>query len=218
METLEKRKANSEWRLQVGHATDVIVSDSVAVFEPRHHVPDLSVYDENFCVVDARMPTFKLQGLPAYRTFLRLLQWSLRTASDRTHFDITAIHNSPVSGDLNMRWHLRLWPKDFLEEMAFSRELPRGLRSALRGSEPLTFEGYSRYEFHAWTGKVIKHTIDITNPPMHLTQLMPTLQVRGGWSFAPMGGVGAPTTYQSGSDQDWGLALQSSGGRATVAV
>lgn len=31
---------------------------------------------------------------------------------------------------------------------------------------PFIVEGYSRYEFDPWSAAIVKHTIDITNPPM----------------------------------------------------
>ena len=31
--------------------------------------------------------------------------------------------------------------------------------------------GYSKYEFDPWSGEVTKHSVDIKNPPMFLTDL-----------------------------------------------
>ncbi|CAE8711062.1 unnamed protein product, partial [Polarella glacialis] len=42
--TLEKPPVNSEWRLGVGHAIDVLRKDVVGLFQDTNYTPDFSIY------------------------------------------------------------------------------------------------------------------------------------------------------------------------------
>jgi len=180
-ETLSKQKA-SEWRLKVGHAVDVLSTD-LKLFGTEH-IPDLSIFSEDIVFADARLPDLRLQGLDTYKSIVSTLKWSLRTSCDESRMEITALH-APVNGEIYMRWRLILWPKDVL---ASARTL---LSLGTSPGEPVIVEGYSRYEFDSWSAEIVKHTIDITNPP---TLIMDMYKQRmGSFSWRPVGvGVGIP--------------------------
>lgn len=175
----EKRKPPSEWRLSVGHAIDVLRSDVVHFFSTereQHHTPDFSIYDENLEVVDARLPSFQLHGITSYQRVLASLQWSVSAACERSHMEITAT-SLPVNNVVYMRWRLQLWPKDVLARAKGLLFSPLGGGSPLDDyaglvGTPYVVEGYSNYEFHPWTGAIVKHTIDITNPPMYIVDVL----------------------------------------------
>jgi len=116
-----------------------------------------------------------LKGLSTYQRILSTLQWSLTTAFDQGKFEITAVQ-PPVHGTLQMRWRIHLWPKDVLAPAKgfLTPALGPGAFLAEGPDEdaPVIVEGYSRYEFDHWTAEIVKHTIDITNPPMLLADLM----------------------------------------------
>jgi len=180
-ETLSKQKA-SEWRLKVGHAVDVLSTD-LKLFGTEQ-MPDLSIFSEDIVFTDARLPDLRLQGLETYKSIVSTLKWSLRTSCDESRMEITALH-APVNGEIYMRWRLILWPKDVL---ASARTL---LSLGASPGEPVIVEGYSRYEFDSWSAEIVKHTIDITNPP---TLIMDMYKQRiGSFSWRPVGvGVGIP--------------------------
>jgi len=134
--------------------------------------------------VDARLPSFKLQGLNSYKQALKTLRWSVANACEKAHLEITSLH-VPVKSEIYMRWRLQLWPKDILASA-------KGLFAPLGSSNPFLFssligmpfvvEGYSRYEFHPWSGKIVKHTIEITNPPTYLTDLLQQQTLTSWWA------------------------------------
>ncbi|CAK0868797.1 unnamed protein product [Prorocentrum cordatum] len=109
------------------------------------------------------------------------IRWSMSAACDRQHMEITSMM-PPANGVLYMRWRLRLWPRNPLESakvflaptLSWNHPL---LRSRVLG-EPSIVEGYSRYEFDAWEGKIVRHSIEITNPPTPLANLLrPAVQM-----------------------------------------
>jgi len=185
----------SEWRLKVGHAIDVLSTD-LKLFGSEQ-MPDLSIFSEDIVFADARLPELRLQGLAAYKSIVSTLKWSLRASCDESRSEITALH-APVNGEVYMRWRLILWPKDVL---ASAKTL---LSLGASPGEPVIVEGYSRYEFDSWSGEIVKHTIDITNPPT----LIMDVYKRQKWSFSwkPVGvGVGIPNVmnlHASSSPQD----------------
>jgi len=159
--------APSKWRLGVGKAIDVLRTDIVGLFEHEGHMLDYSIYSEDIAFVDARLPSFKLNGLDTYRQALSTLQWSAWTACEQRKFEITAL-SPPVNNEIYMRWRLHLWPKDMLAS-AFST--PVSLARASLGI-PFIVEGYSRYQFDPWSAKIVRHSIDITNPPTFINDLI----------------------------------------------
>lgn len=173
-QTLEKTRQSSEWRLGVGHAIDVIRTD-IEHFTQGDHTPDFSIFDEEIVVADARLPSFRLHGLASYQRVVSTLKWSITTACEQSRMEITAMR-PPVNSELTVRWRLHLWPRDMLAgaKNFFAPAFGGASRSLLAsyGGEPLIVEGYSRYEFHPWTAKIVRHTIDITNPPMLLIDLL----------------------------------------------
>lgn len=136
---------------------------------------DYSIFSREVVLEDARLPDFRVQGLEAYRTALGALRWSVRAASDAQRFEITAM-SPPVRSSVYVRWRLHLWPKDPLAPAiglltpALAWNSPLLHRFGV--DEPMVFEGYSRYEFDPWSAEVVSHTIEITNPPMDLADLL----------------------------------------------
>lgn len=165
-------RAPSEWRLGVGKAIDVLRTDIVGLFEHEGHVLDYSIYGEDIAFVDARLPSFKLNGLDTYKQVLSTLQWSAWTACEERTFEITAL-SPPVNNEIYMRWRLRLWPKDVLASASgiFPFSTPGSLARASLGI-PFIVEGYSRYQFDPWSAKIVRHSIDITNPPTYINDLI----------------------------------------------
>lgn len=145
------------------------------LFERPQHVPDFSIFSEDLIVADARLPGFELKGLSTYQRILSTLRWSLSTAFEHSKFQVTAVQ-PPVHGALQMRWRIHLWPKDVLAQAKdfLTPALGPGAFTSegLNGDAPVIVEGYSRYEFDHWTAEIVKHTIDITNPPMLLADLV----------------------------------------------
>lgn len=115
-------------------------------------------------VTDARLPSFKIRGLASYQQVLSTLKWSVRTTCHSSKLEITSI-TPPVNNDMYLRWRLKLWFKDVPSIL--------GIGQTLSTTEvPFIVEGYSKYTFDAWSAEIVKHTIDITNPPMYLSDLM----------------------------------------------
>mmetsp|Transcript_136463 Transcript_136463/g.272163 ORF Transcript_136463/g.272163 Transcript_136463/m.272163 type:complete len:258 (+) Transcript_136463:55-828(+) len=167
----------SEWRLKVGHAIDVLSTD-LKLFGSEQ-MPDLSIFSEDIVFADARLPELRLQGLAAYKSIVSTLKWSLRASCDESRSEITALH-APVNGEVYMRWRLILWPKNVLASLGNNP------------GEPIIVEGYSRYEFDSWSGEIVKHTIDITNPPTLIMDMYK--QQMGSFSWKPVGvGLGVPS-------------------------
>jgi len=126
------------------------------------------------------------------------IRWSVIAACEHQRMEITSV-SPPVNGIVYMRWRLQLWPKS---PLASAKELLTPtlswnhplLRTGGLG-EPTVVEGYSRYEFDAWHGKIVRHSIDITNPPTPLQNLlkpsaaqMPMLQLTPSMSRLEMPG------------------------------
>lgn len=163
--TIDSPTLASEWRLGVGHAIDVLRRDVPALFSDELCTPDFSIYSENIQVADARLPSFQLNGLAAYQRILSTLQWSVRAACVHRRMEIMSM-TPPVNNEIYMRWRLTLQLKDMLAPA-------RGFLSFGTSLEvPFVVEGYSRYEFEPWSASIIKHTIDITNPPTYIEDLV----------------------------------------------
>ena len=160
--TLERPKAGSEWRLNVGRAIDVLRRDVSGLFSHKRYTPDFSIYSPDIEVTDARLPSFKIRGLATYQQVLSTLKWSVRTACDRSSLEITSM-TPPVNNEMYLRWRLKLWFKDVRSWLGYQ---------AMGSEIPFIVEGYSRYEFDPWSAAIVKHTIDITNPPMYLSDLV----------------------------------------------
>lgn len=195
--TLErKRSVASEWRLGVGHAIDVLRRDVVGLFGDTPYTPDFSIYSSDIQVVDARLPSFKLKGIATYQQILSTLQWSVRTTCDRTQLEITSM-SPPVNNELYMRWRLKLWFKDVLGDARSLLAPAFGSAAIIRDDMPFIVEGYSRYEFDSWSAEIVKHTIDITNPPMYIADLVAQYARGPTWMVPTAGiGIGVPTAMQ----------------------
>eukprot|EP00931_Biecheleriopsis_adriatica_P074988 TRINITY_DN48952_c0_g1_i1.p1 TRINITY_DN48952_c0_g1~~TRINITY_DN48952_c0_g1_i1.p1 ORF type:complete len:364 (+),score=41.93 TRINITY_DN48952_c0_g1_i1:52-1143(+) len=194
--TLEKSApVASEWRLNVGHAIDVLRRDMAGLFYdgPEPHVPDFSIYSELIEVQDARLPSFKIQGIASYQQVLSTLQWSVRTTCDRSKLEITSV-SPPVNNQMYMRWRVKLWFKDPRALLATAFGTRAGLTS-LGG--PFIVEGYSRYEFDPWSAAIVKHTIDITNPPMYLADLVAQYARVPSWPMPVSTGMGIPSAMRT---------------------
>eukprot|EP00442_Polarella_glacialis_P035942 CAMPEP_0115089680 /NCGR_PEP_ID=MMETSP0227-20121206/24873_1 /TAXON_ID=89957 /ORGANISM="Polarella glacialis, Strain CCMP 1383" /LENGTH=395 /DNA_ID=CAMNT_0002480471 /DNA_START=41 /DNA_END=1228 /DNA_ORIENTATION=- len=172
--TLDQPDQKNEYRLRVGHAVDVLRADVPALLTSSGgvggHLPDLSIFNEDIAFVDARAPGLVMSGMPMYRQFLSAIRWSVQTTCDESELEILSI-KPPVNNELLMRWKLRLWPKDV---MSYTKDL---IGPSLHGWEsqkgmPTVFEGYSRYELDPWSGEIVKHSIDITNPPTYISELL----------------------------------------------
>jgi len=186
-----KPKLASEWRLSVGHAIDVLRRDVVALYDTEHE-SDFSIFSDTIQVVDARLPSFQLSGIEGYQRFLAALKWSVGTTCEQSRTEITAL-SPPVNNEIYVRWRLHLWPKDMLATATgFLAPLSTSTPSPFPG-QPFVIEGYSRYEFHPWSAEIVKHTIDITNPPMYVTDLLQQYASVPAWLTPITNGVGVPS-------------------------
>mmetsp|Transcript_115102 Transcript_115102/g.289620 ORF Transcript_115102/g.289620 Transcript_115102/m.289620 type:complete len:407 (+) Transcript_115102:54-1274(+) len=191
---------HSEWRLGVGRAIDVLRRDAVALFENGDHALDFTIFSEDIEFVDARLPSFRLSGLATYQRVLSTLRWSVSAACDVSKLEITAT-SPPVNNEVYMRWRLHLWPRDpwasakglFMAAPGAGNPWQSLVSSPAVGSGlPFIVEGYSRYEFDPWTAEIVKHTIDITNPPMYLNELLQSYNPIPAWLTPVPHGVGVP--------------------------
>lgn len=205
IQTLDRTsQQTSEWRLAIGHAIDVLRSDTVALFEREPHAPDFSIFSEDLVIVDARLPSFRLHGLPTYQRILSTLKWSVSTTCERSRYQIMAMQ-PPINDELHMRWRLHLWPRDVLAPAKdfLAPAFGPGAFIANEPSMPLVVEGYSRYEFNPWTAKIVKHTIDITNPPMLIVDLLKVQTGSFSWMPTPsMTGVRLPNMMPQSTQED----------------
>eukprot|EP00438_Fugacium_kawagutii_P034933 Skav206394 [mRNA] locus=scaffold834:675425:676784:- [translate_table: standard] len=147
--------------------TGVVHSLNVAFCSPQ--VPgvrgDFSIYSTDIEVTDARLPSFKIKGLASYQQVLSTLKWSVSPPCHSSKLEITSI-TPPVNNDMYLRWRLKLWFKDVPSILGIGQTL------STNAEVPFIVEGYSKYTFDAWSAEIVKHTIDITNPPMYLSDLM----------------------------------------------
>ena len=82
-----------------------------------------------------------------------------------------------VDGKLSMRWRLHLWPKGVMSHaLDFMAPALQNwgfhLRDTHQWEAPAIVEGYCSYEFDPWSGLISKHTVDIKNPPLFITDLL----------------------------------------------
>lgn len=169
----------TEWRLGVGRAIDVLRADVTKLFSSgRPHTPDLSIFSDDVEIVDARLPSFQVRGLATYQRILSTMDWSVRTTCEQSLMEITSV-SPPVNNEVYMRWRLHLW---------FKSASLLGI-----GGAPLTVEGYSRYEFQPWTAEIVKHTIDITNPPTYIADLIRQYAQIPNWMMPVPMGAGVPS-------------------------
>jgi len=163
----------NQWRLGVGHALDVLQKDYFAMFRSGSS-PDLSIFSQDVELVDARIPDYPLQGLATYEKVLSALRWTISSAFDWSNMEITSM-TQPVNNEVYIRWKLELRPKDMLAQAKMSLLSPFGFSKALlfaHTGELVVVEGYSKYEFDPWTAEIVKHTIEVTNPPMYIMDLL----------------------------------------------
>ncbi|CAK9088758.1 unnamed protein product [Durusdinium trenchii] len=203
--TLEKPKAGSEWRLGVGRAIDVLRRDVAGLFSRKRYTPDFSIYSPDIEVTDARLPSFKIKGLASYQQVLSTLQWSVRTACDRSNLEITSRRMNSSRRAEGMRWMCVL--QDVRSML--------GIGHSSGAEVPFIVEGYSRYEFDPWSAAIVKHTIDITNPPMYLSDLMASYASPSWLTVSPQLGMPSlsawPATATTASGSHTGAALLTGG-------
>ncbi|CAE7488899.1 unnamed protein product [Symbiodinium pilosum] len=177
----EDAAAKGEWRLKVAHAVDVLQEDVPLLFASYNgmggRLPDFSIYSPEINFVDERAPSLAVQGLPMYRNFLAALRWSIRSMFDESKLEITAMGKTLLDGKLSIRWRLHLWPKGVMTHaLDFLAPALQSWGFHLRDPDHLEataiVEGYSNYEFDPWTGLITKHTVDIKNPPLFITDLL----------------------------------------------
>lgn len=163
----------SEYRLTLGHAIDVLRTDVSGIFDRGTHPVDFSIFSEDVEVVDARVPSFRINGLRNYQQVISTLQWSVQASCEDSNLQITAL-NLPMNNEVYMRWRLQLWPRDVFAsaKSLFAPLDSPATRDIFSIGLPIIVEGYSRYEFDPWSAEIVRHTIDITNPPMPLSDLM----------------------------------------------
>lgn len=160
-------KTPGAYRLGVGRAIDVLRTDVTGLFDHGRKTPDFSIFSEDITFVDQRMPSMELHGLDAYKRTLRAVRWAVKSAANSSHMEITAMQQ-PVDNKLYIRWRLRILPKEPLALAA------RNVLSSLMDDGTLVIEGCSKYEFHHSTAEISRHTLDITNPPLFLSNLLVT--------------------------------------------
>jgi len=198
------QKMSAKWRLGVGKAIDVLRRDTVALFDGESDSIDLSIFSEDIKIVDARVPSFEASGLATYERLLSMMHWSLKAAASGSRMEIVSVA-PPVNSEVYMRWRLHIWPRDPLEDArsffgnlgAFSLGSAKSFRNRGMGM-PFIFEGYSRYEFDPWTAEIVKHSIDITNPPTFLSDLIQQYVPTTAWITPATHGLGVPMRYGTG--------------------
>lgn len=195
----EKQDQKNQYMLRVGHAVDTLRTDVPSLLTSsgglHGHLPDFSIYSQEITFSDARAPSLELRGLQTYRRLLSAMQWSVSAMCEESHLDVTSLQ-TPVNNELYMRWRLHLWPKNMLTHAkdllgpALGRQQEQHFGS-MQG-EPFIVEGYSRYEFDPWSAEIIKHSIDITNPPLYISDLLRryVAPVQGVTSVTPNLGLG----------------------------
>mmetsp|Transcript_45536 Transcript_45536/g.105558 ORF Transcript_45536/g.105558 Transcript_45536/m.105558 type:complete len:396 (-) Transcript_45536:95-1282(-) len=169
----------NEWRMNVGHAIDVLRTDIVDLFERRdgYDRMDFSIYHEDIEVEDARAPQLRLHGLNGYRNLLQVLHTTLRTSCQRRKLELVSI-GSPVNNQVRIRWRLKLVPFDvFAPAKGFLQSLPSLRKPSFWDFAPtigqsFVVDGYSTYTFDAWSAQIVKHTIEVTNPPLYINDLI----------------------------------------------
>mmetsp|Transcript_63124 Transcript_63124/g.162562 ORF Transcript_63124/g.162562 Transcript_63124/m.162562 type:complete len:388 (+) Transcript_63124:92-1255(+) len=184
----DREPLGKEWRMNVGHAIDVLRLDVSGFFKKEGYQPDFSIYGEEIEFVDAHMPTFHTHGINSYRSALATIKWSVHAAFSRASMEIVSL-SPPVHNTVMMRWRLDLLPRDVFGP---AKDF---LETIMRGSQwstvlPVTVEGYSHYEFDPWTGEIIKHTVDVKNPPTFLEDLVRRSSSQEVWSMTP--GISLP--------------------------
>ncbi|CAE7790713.1 fetA [Symbiodinium sp. KB8] len=204
-----------EWRLKVAHAVDVLQEDVPLLFASYNgmggRLPDFSIYSSEINFVDERAPSFVLRGLPMYRNFLLALRWSIRSMFEESKLEITAMGKTlSVDGKLSMRWRLHLWPKGVMSHaLDFMAPILQGWGFHLREEThqweaPAIVEGYSNYEFDPWTGQITKHTVDIKNPPLFITDLLRQYSVSEAKTALP---YGIPLRFQAAEGPESSASL-----------
>ena len=146
-----------------------------------------------------------------YRNFLLALRWSLRSMFEESKLEITAMGKTlSVDGKLSMRWRLHLWPKGVMSHaLDFMAPILQGWGFHLREEThqweaPAIVEGYSNYEFDPWTAQITKHTVDIKNPPLFITDLLRQYSVSEAKTALP---YGIPLRFQAAEGPESSASL-----------
>eukprot|EP00930_Biecheleria_cincta_P057994 TRINITY_DN43860_c0_g1_i1.p1 TRINITY_DN43860_c0_g1~~TRINITY_DN43860_c0_g1_i1.p1 ORF type:complete len:345 (-),score=32.34 TRINITY_DN43860_c0_g1_i1:71-1066(-) len=182
-ESQRPSKTPGAYRLEIGRAIDVLRTDVTGQFDHGRERPDYSIFSEDITFVDQRMPSMELHGLNTYKRTLRAVRWAVKAVANTSRMEITAMQQ-PVDNKLYVRWRLRILPKELLALAA------RGVFSSLMDDGTLVVEGCSKYEFHHTTAKITRHTLDITNPPLYLSNFLVT-DVRS-WELSVPTGMPTP--------------------------
>lgn len=185
--------------MNIGAAIDVLREDMPGLFHDDDHVLDYSIYSPDVILEDARMPNFQMKGLKSYQNAVNTIKWSVPALAERAKFEIVTV-SAPVDGVIRMRWKLHLWTKDPLAKAKdfFSSGYANPTNWGLHDSAPLAreamiVEGYSAFEVDAWTAEITRHSIEVTNPPMPLADLIKRMQPQTMASVFSGGGLGVPT-------------------------
>ncbi|CAE7497214.1 unnamed protein product [Symbiodinium natans] len=165
------REEARNFRMNLGHALDVLRRDVPHMFDKSYDL-DYSIFSPSVVAEDARMPNVQMRGLEAYRTTIDLIRQVVRTTCDHHKMEIQSI-SVPVNSVVYVRWRLQIWPKDPLgPAKVFLNPAWRLFSSPLHdygaAVEPTILEGYSKYDFDAWSGEIVKHAVEVTLPPMLL--------------------------------------------------
>lgn len=207
------------WQVKVAHAVDVLHDDVPEMFLTYGgmggHMPDFSIYSDEIQFVDERAPGMVMRGLPMYKHFLSALRWSLRSMFEESKLEITSMGRTLVNSQLSVRWRLHLWPKGLMNlalEMLSPSLKSWGFHQNVHHEweAPFIVEGYSNYEFDPWTAEVTRHSVDIKNPPLFITDLLKqysTSEIHA----VPYGRLSVPYGMQSLSLRGSGKGFQFAG-------
>jgi hypothetical protein len=166
-------KAN-EQRFGIIEAIAALRVDVPGLIHNATHEADYSIFSPIVVLEDARLPSFRVKGLDRYRSSLNAISSSVRAACEKQHMEILSV-SPPVDGTVRVHWRMKLWLK--------------AQYSIWRQREVVIAEGYSQYSFDPWSAKIIRHKIDITNPPMPLVESMNAHQFNHLFIGAPLVGI-----------------------------
>jgi hypothetical protein len=168
-ESADGHGTGNDWRLQLGSAIDALRTDIPALCQKGEYHPDYSIFADDITFLDARAPSFQLHGKDLYHQTLSALSWAVKASSDACAMEITALRPPIESSDLLVRWRITMWPKSILPRKLYNSNPLMSLGSS---GKPFLLEGYSRYDFDPWSAIISKHTIEVTNPPLGIQDLI----------------------------------------------
>lgn len=147
------------------------------MFTAPEKVPDYSIFAEDVVLEVVQLPEIKIRDKANYIGVLNGMRWSVQTVCDEAHMEIISL-TPPMNSEIHMRWRLKLWPKDPFASLQEFLDAPkdgwRTHRVNVEGRDPYIVEGYSKYQFDPWRGRIVRHRIDFTNPPMFTQEVLRT--------------------------------------------